>query len=143
MARVPLTAKNIGEARTIALRDSNRILTRSHSNAGFVISAGHVLMVVFEREILSSGLEYEVIEFFDPPTLEEAGGEAVSGEPNIIRTAIDPHHEPYPNQWGWDGSNLYIRENVPSRRWVRVKRISFTPARIRLIAELIEPVEEP
>lgn len=61
----------------------------------------------------------------------------MSGDPNILRTALDPHHEPYPNQWGWDGSHLYTRENVPTRRWVKVKRISFTPARVKALAALV------
>ncbi|UYB51180.1 hypothetical protein OCJ37_14415 [Xanthomonas sp. AM6] len=53
----------------------------------------------------------------------------------IYRTAKDPHHDGRA-QWGWDGTFLWHR-GVGQSRWTKVNRISFTPARIQLIAELV------
>lgn len=61
----------------------------------------------------------------------------MSGESKILRIADDPHHQPYASQWGWDGSDLYHRTEPYCGKWVKVKRISFTPARVKALADLV------
>ena len=54
----------------------------------------------------------------------------------VIRTVRDPHHNGY-NEWGWDGRELYHKA-VGVNRWVKVKRIHPTPARIATLNELMK-----
>lgn len=49
-------------------------------------------------------------------------------------TVSDPHHEQRA-EWKYDGKTLRHREGTG--KWVTVRRISFTPKRIQLIAKLI------
>lgn len=53
----------------------------------------------------------------------------------ITNTIIDPHHGSI-HEWGWYNNNLYQRQRN-TKTWVKVKKISFTPARVRILNELI------
>lgn len=55
--------------------------------------------------------------------------------------ADDPHHDGI-NEWGILKGVLYIRPKFPKhvstlRKWVKVKRISYTPKRILVIAKML------
>ncbi len=53
----------------------------------------------------------------------------------IVR-ARDAHHDGF-FEWAFDGSDLWHKATINSK-WTKVKKISFTPARVLLIAELVE-----
>jgi len=51
------------------------------------------------------------------------------------RVAVDPHHE-NACEWRWDGRKLWHRARGVSK-WVEVKRVHPTPARISMLNALI------
>jgi hypothetical protein len=59
-------------------------------------------------------------------------------QPNVfkLRTARDPHHFGE-CEWGWDEQYLWHR-SIGQSKWTRVNRISFTAARVLIIAELLK-----
>lgn len=53
----------------------------------------------------------------------------------ITNKMIDPHHSSI-HEWGWYNNKLYQKYRG-SFTWIRVKKISFTPARIRILNKLV------
>jgi len=52
------------------------------------------------------------------------------------KTIIDPHHGGL-NEWGYYKNQLYFR-NVGNERWVKCKRVSITPKRVKMLYELMK-----
>ena len=60
----------------------------------------------------------------------------------MLNTVDDCHHDGI-NEWGYNGFNLYHRfKSYPRPKWNLVKKVSFTPQRILLLAKLISKVSD-
>lgn len=57
-----------------------------------------------------------------------------------MKEVKDPHHDSI-CKWRWDGRFLWHGVNDQST-WTKVKRVSFTPARILAIASIIKDSED-
>ena len=53
----------------------------------------------------------------------------------ITNTIVDPHHGSI-NEWGFH-NNCFYHRHVHTKKWVEVKKISLTPARIIALNKLI------
>lgn len=58
----------------------------------------------------------------------------------IVEYVHDPHHEGGA-RWGMDNRLRLYHRSQSEDEWTRVRRISYTPVRVRIIAALIDQVE--
>lgn len=54
-----------------------------------------------------------------------------------MKVARDPHYGGTASEWGWDGHDLHHRA-VGTSRWVKVRRVHPTPARIETLYKLMK-----
>ena len=54
----------------------------------------------------------------------------------ITNTVRDPHHG-RDNEWGYYNGHFYHR-HIHTKTWIRVKKVSLTPERIKALYQLIK-----